>query len=174
MSDMPRRSDMSKWVVAEHAIATAMRVVEDMPADVRLTDAIVLLGAALKSVADYVDGIDTRRTVCDPTEITRLTTETCDLTARLDLAQQATGIAEAERDALRALLARNIDPLAAVLLAEFGGPTCSESACEMAVRLLRELAAERDRLRAALAEIAPPPPTYIYIGPAEPAAKETR
>ena len=31
-----------------------------------------------------------------------------------------------------------IEKLAAVLLLEFGGPTQSESACEMAVRLLRE------------------------------------
>ncbi len=35
-------------------------------------------------------------------------------------------------------LDREIDALASVLLQEFGGPTQNESACEMAVRLLRE------------------------------------
>jgi hypothetical protein len=33
---------------------------------------------------------------------------------------------------------RQIDALATVLMEEFGGPTQNESACEMAVRLLRE------------------------------------
>lgn len=34
-----------------------------MGADVRLTDAVVLLQAARDSVADFVDGIETRRHV---------------------------------------------------------------------------------------------------------------
>jgi hypothetical protein len=37
-----------------------------MPGDVRLTDAVVLLGAARDSVADYIDGIESRRGVSDP------------------------------------------------------------------------------------------------------------
>lgn len=37
--------------------------------------------------------------------------------------------------------------LTIVLLEEFGGPTCNESACEMAVRLLREQKAEVGRLQ---------------------------
>lgn len=40
-----------------------------------------------------------------------------------------------------------IAPLAQVLMDEFGGPTCSESACEMAVRVLREQRDEIARLR---------------------------
>lgn len=40
-----------------------------------------------------------------------------------------------------------IAQLATVLLDEFGGPTCNESACEMAVRVLREQQAEIERLR---------------------------
>ncbi len=39
-------------------------------------------------------------------------------------------------------LHQQIDSLASVLLQEFGGPTQNESACEMAVRLLREHAKE--------------------------------
>ena len=61
MSDIPRRAEMTKWTTAEKAIYDAMQAVEAMPADVRLTDAVVLLGAARDSVADYVDGIKKRR-----------------------------------------------------------------------------------------------------------------
>jgi hypothetical protein len=41
-----------------------------------------------------------------------------------------------------------VDALAKVLLEEFGGPTRSESACEMAVRVLREFRGYVERLRA--------------------------
>jgi hypothetical protein len=40
---------------AEMAITVAMNTVEDMPADIRLTKAVVLLGEARDLVADYVD-----------------------------------------------------------------------------------------------------------------------
>ena len=48
-------------------------------------------------------------------EIERLTAETCDLTARVDLAQQNMGVAEAERDEARALLARCVPTLKQLL-----------------------------------------------------------
>jgi len=53
---------------SESSILEAMQEVERMGADVRLTDAVVLLQAARESVADFVDGIDTRRSVvaCAP------------------------------------------------------------------------------------------------------------
>lgn len=63
MNDVPRRSQMEKRSEAEAAIHLAMQSVEAMPADVRLTDAVTLLGAARDSVADYLDGIDRRRFV---------------------------------------------------------------------------------------------------------------
>ncbi|KKK56396.1 hypothetical protein LCGC14_3064950 [marine sediment metagenome] len=52
---------------------------------------------------------------------------------------------------LRAQVAR----LAAVLMEEFGGPTQSEGACEMAVRLLATLQEEKRVLVGALRRIAP-------------------
>lgn len=45
-------------VKAELAIREAMLAVEDMPPDVRLTEAGVLLEKARNKVADFVDGID--------------------------------------------------------------------------------------------------------------------
>ena len=50
---------------AELAILVATVEVEAVGADVRLTDAVVLLQAARDSVADYVDGIDKRRHVAE-------------------------------------------------------------------------------------------------------------
>jgi hypothetical protein len=58
---IPRRARLDLMTPAERAIVYATRMVEEMAADVRLTDAVVLLGAARESVADYVDGVDTRR-----------------------------------------------------------------------------------------------------------------
>lgn len=55
---VPRRFRMDKMVAAELAIMEAMQAVELMPADVRLTDAVVLLGRAKDRVADFVDGVD--------------------------------------------------------------------------------------------------------------------
>jgi hypothetical protein len=56
MNDIPRRAQMQQWVAAERAIYDAMRAVEAMPADVRLTKGVTLLGDAMSAVADYVDG----------------------------------------------------------------------------------------------------------------------
>ena len=58
-----RRFDRQQYVAAEHLICAALSAVEDMGCDVRLTDAVVLLGAAKDSVADFVDGFDQRRYV---------------------------------------------------------------------------------------------------------------
>jgi hypothetical protein len=54
---IPRRNQVNQWTDAERKIQDAVEAVEYMPADVRLTDAVVLLGAARNLVADYVDGV---------------------------------------------------------------------------------------------------------------------
>lgn len=54
---------MEQMTTAERAIFEAQLLVDALPADQRLTDALVLLSAARDSVADYVDGIDMRRYV---------------------------------------------------------------------------------------------------------------
>lgn len=59
----PRRARVDLMTPAELAIMEAIRVVEEAGADVRLTDAVVLLGAAQASVADFVDGVECRRSV---------------------------------------------------------------------------------------------------------------
>lgn len=63
MDDVPRRHKIDCWTPAELAIGLAMETVEKMAADVRLTDAILLLAAAKHSVADYLEGVNTRRHV---------------------------------------------------------------------------------------------------------------
>jgi hypothetical protein len=63
IEEVPRRADMRRWTAAERAIYDALQAVEAMPADVRLTDAVTLLGAAKDSVADFIDGVEFRRTV---------------------------------------------------------------------------------------------------------------
>lgn len=62
-STTPRRIQLNRFTAAERAIYDAVQVVEAAGADVRLTDAVVLLQAARDSVADFVDGIDSRRYV---------------------------------------------------------------------------------------------------------------
>lgn len=52
----PRRIRIDLQTPAEGAIRAAMDAVEALPPDVRLTDAVVLLGKALDRVADFVDG----------------------------------------------------------------------------------------------------------------------
>jgi hypothetical protein len=56
-NEIPRRNQINRWTAAERAIAAAVEEVERAGADVRLTDAVVLLGEARQSVADYVDGV---------------------------------------------------------------------------------------------------------------------
>ena len=55
---IPRRIQLEKLTPAELAIRNAVLAVEEMPADVRLTDAVVLLQKAKEKVADFVDEID--------------------------------------------------------------------------------------------------------------------
>ena len=55
--ELPRRCYLDLYTPAELAIRKAMDAVEEMPADPRLTDAVVLLGQAKDKVADFVDGI---------------------------------------------------------------------------------------------------------------------
>lgn len=56
MSEIPRRICIDKMTPAELAIREAVLAVEELPADVRLTDAVILLQAAREHVADFVDG----------------------------------------------------------------------------------------------------------------------
>ena len=52
---IPRRARLDKLTPAEKAIWDAMQEVEKLPADVRLTDAVIKLGEARALVADFVD-----------------------------------------------------------------------------------------------------------------------
>lgn len=61
MNETTRRIDLTRMTPAEKAIYDAVQAVEAMPADVRLTDAVILLQAARESVADFVDGIKDQR-----------------------------------------------------------------------------------------------------------------
>lgn len=54
----PRRADVLRWIPAEHAIQAAIDAVEAAGADSRLTDAVILLTKARRSVADFVDGFE--------------------------------------------------------------------------------------------------------------------
>lgn len=55
--DMPRRINLTLLVPAELAIQKAVDEVENMPADEKLTEAVILLGQARDKVADFVDGL---------------------------------------------------------------------------------------------------------------------
>jgi hypothetical protein len=57
-NSFPRRNIVSQLIPVEKAIYDAMQMVEEMPADERLTDAVILLQKAKEKVADYIDGID--------------------------------------------------------------------------------------------------------------------
>lgn len=64
---IPRRAQIERYCPAEKAISAAMYAVEEMPADVRLTDAVELLGRAKDRVADFVDGINPESTLFNVT-----------------------------------------------------------------------------------------------------------
>ena len=55
--NIPRRIRIDKMCRAELAIRDAIMAVEDMEADVRLTEAVVLLSKAKDKVADFVDKV---------------------------------------------------------------------------------------------------------------------
>jgi len=52
---MTRRMHVELLTAAEVAIRDALLAVEELPADTRLTDAVVLLGKAQGKVAEYID-----------------------------------------------------------------------------------------------------------------------
>jgi hypothetical protein len=54
-TDLPRRIHVELLSPAELAIRAAVQEVEKLAADVRLTDAVILLGQAKDKVADFVD-----------------------------------------------------------------------------------------------------------------------
>jgi hypothetical protein len=56
---IPRRARLGQLTPAERAIHDAVRAVENLPADVRLTDAVILLQQARERVADYYDNPNT-------------------------------------------------------------------------------------------------------------------
>ena len=56
--EIPRRRNIDLFTPAELAIWDAIGLVEVLPADIRLTDAVVLLEQAREKVADFVDGVD--------------------------------------------------------------------------------------------------------------------
>lgn len=57
-NSFPRRNIVSQLTPAEKTIYDAMQMVEEMPADERLTDAVILLQKAKEKVADFVDNIE--------------------------------------------------------------------------------------------------------------------
>lgn len=52
---IPRRARLELQRPAERAIRGAIHAVEALPADIRLTDAVILLGQAFDKVADFID-----------------------------------------------------------------------------------------------------------------------
>ncbi len=52
---VPRRMRLDLYKPAEVAIYNAMQEVEKMPADVRLTNAVIKLAEAKNLVADFID-----------------------------------------------------------------------------------------------------------------------
>jgi hypothetical protein len=54
-NDMPRRNQLDKMHVAEMIIHDAMKEIEALGADVKLTDAQLLLTSAKNLVSDYLD-----------------------------------------------------------------------------------------------------------------------
>ena len=58
INEIPRRIRLDLNTPAELAIYNAMQEVEKAGADVRLTDAVILLDKARNKVSDFVDGIN--------------------------------------------------------------------------------------------------------------------
>lgn len=56
MDTFPRRAIVEKMEPAESAIQKAIDEVEEMGADVKLTDAVIKLMEAKDLVSDYIDG----------------------------------------------------------------------------------------------------------------------
>jgi hypothetical protein len=62
--DEARAALMEKMCPAELAILEAMRLIEEMGADTRLTEAQILLGKARDKVADFIDGVELKEEPC--------------------------------------------------------------------------------------------------------------
>ncbi len=56
-NEIPRRNRIDLFTPAEKAIYDAIQEVEKMPADVRLTEATILLDKARAKVADFIDNV---------------------------------------------------------------------------------------------------------------------
>ena len=56
--DYPRRIRIDQFSKGERAIWEATQAVEEMGCDVRLTEALILLGKARDKVADFIDGVE--------------------------------------------------------------------------------------------------------------------
>lgn len=54
-NEIPRRNRIDRMTPGELAIREAIRVVEEMGADIRLTNVVVRLSQAQEVLADYVD-----------------------------------------------------------------------------------------------------------------------
>ena len=57
---IPRRQHLDRMTPAERSIYNATQAVEALPADERLTRAVVLLDEARGLVGDFVDGVSGR------------------------------------------------------------------------------------------------------------------
>lgn len=57
VGEIPRRARVDQWSLGERAIQDAVDRVEEMGADIRLTQAVILLGEARDKVADFVDNV---------------------------------------------------------------------------------------------------------------------
>lgn len=57
-NEIPRRIRLDLYTPAELAIRNAMQVIENMPADIRLTHAVSKLQQAKELVADFIDGVE--------------------------------------------------------------------------------------------------------------------
>jgi hypothetical protein len=58
INDIPRRIQIDKLSDGEKAIYDAVQAVERMGADVRLTNAVILLQQAREQVANFVDNVE--------------------------------------------------------------------------------------------------------------------
>jgi hypothetical protein len=54
-NSIPRRAQINKFAPTEMAIFKSIQEIEKLPADIRLTDAIILLQRAKDKVSDYID-----------------------------------------------------------------------------------------------------------------------
>lgn len=73
----PTRADILHWTDAEHAIASAIQVVEKLGADVKLTEAVTLLSSAQDKVADFVESLPSENTTVRRTSVRDVLDASC-------------------------------------------------------------------------------------------------